>query len=120
MRRETDITKIALSREEIRKLRWISKHEPVQEQDIECDPLSLRLYKRDMIERCCSDRFPYVPASGTVEIPHNAFRLTDAGWQFLNRRQEQDSERRFTKVLAIWGAVTGTAAIIVEIWLHFL
>ena len=118
---ETDITKISLSHDEVKKLRWISKHEPVQEHIIEENPILSRLYERDLIERCYSEKFPYAePPDYVIEIPYNAFCLNDAGRQFLNRYQEQNSDRRFTRALAIWGAITGTAAIIVEIWLHFL
>ena len=120
MKREIDITKISLSRDESKKLRWMYKHEPIQEQIIEEDLTMLRLYERGLIERCCAKQFPYAPPEGVIEIPHNAFCLSDAGRQLLNRYREQDSDRRFTRILAIWGAITGTAAIGVEIWLHFL
>lgn len=116
-----DITQIALSRAEIKKLRWISKHEPVDERIIEKCPCVQRLYERGLIERCYSERFPYTePPYGVIEIPCNAFQLSDAGRQYLNRRREIESELRFTRAVAIWGGITGTAAIIVEIWLHFL
>lgn len=120
VKREIDITKISLSRAEIKRLRWIEMNEPVQEEHIERDPLSLRLYERGLIERCYSSQFPYMPPYGVIEIPHNAFRLNDAGRQYLNRRKEIDSEIRFTRTIAIYGAITGTAAIIAEIVLHFL
>mgnify|MGYP004657418057 CR=1 len=118
---EIDITKIALSRDEVKKLRWISKHEPVQDHIIEENPILSRLYERDLIEPCCSEKFPHTELPEyVVGIPYNAFCLSDAGRQFLNRYREQNSDRRFTRALAIWGAITGTVSIIVEIWLHFL
>lgn len=121
MNYDVDITKIALSHTEAKKLRWLSKHEPVHDKGIENNAAAYRLYKRGLIERCYSERFPYeMPSRGIVEIPVNAFRLTDAGQQYLNYCYKQDRDRWVTWILALWGAITGSVSIAVEIWLHFL
>lgn len=120
MKRGVDITRIALSRAEIKKLRWISKREPVCEDVLEEDNTAQRLYHRGLIERTYSDRYPYTqPPYGIIEIPHNAFQLSDEGWQYLNRAREQDSERRITRFIAIWGAITGTISLLIEAVQYF-
>lgn len=48
------------------------------------------------------------------------FSITSKGLAFLEEKPGKDFDRWLTRFCAIWGAVTGTAAIIAEIVLHFL
>lgn len=115
MSRSVDITKIALSRSEIRKLRWINKHAPVCEKILDENQIARRLYDRDLIELTYSEKYPYTePPYGVIEIPHNAVCLSDEGLQYLNRVQDQNSDRRITRLIATWGAVTGTISLLIE------
>lgn len=48
------------------------------------------------------------------------FAVTSKGLAFLEEKPGKDFDRWLTRFCAIWGAITGTAAIIAEIWRHFL
>jgi len=118
MHRNIDITKLALSRPEEKKLEWIAINEPVPENETRADPISNTLYERGLIELTCTNHFPFEPEG--IEIPHNAFRVSDAGKQYLNLIQARRSDRRITTIIAIWGAATGTAALLIDIVKWFL
>lgn len=47
------------------------------------------------------------------------FSITSKGLEYLEARPGHVFDRWLTRFCAIWGAITGTAAIIAEIWLHF-
>lgn len=48
------------------------------------------------------------------------FSVTSAGLSFLEEKPGKDFDRWLTRVVAIWGAITGTAALVLEIVLHSL
>lgn len=48
------------------------------------------------------------------------YSITSQGLAFLEEKPGKDFDRWITRIVAIWGAITGTAAIIAEILLHFL
>lgn len=48
------------------------------------------------------------------------YAATSKGLAYLEKRPGKIFDHWMTRVCAIWGAFTGTAAIIAEIWLHFL
>lgn len=48
------------------------------------------------------------------------FSITSKGLAFLEEKPGKDFDRWLTRFCAIWGAVTGTAAIVLELALHFL
>lgn len=114
-----DITKIALSPAELKKLRWISKNGPIEMTTTSSDPVIDILFDRGLLESTYSDKFPYSRVSGIVGIPRNAFEVSDLGRQYLNLVSKQSKDAVITRIIAIWGAITGTVAIVVEIWLHF-
>lgn len=115
-----DITKIALSRSETKKLRWVAKHEPVHDTILNEDQVAQRLYDRGLLEVTYSKQYPYeAPPYGVISIPYNAIQLSDPGRQYLNRVREQDSERRVTRIIAIWGAVTGTISLLIQVMQYF-
>lgn len=48
------------------------------------------------------------------------FSITSTGLAFLEEKPGKDFDRWLTRFCAIWGAITGTAALILEAVLHFL
>jgi len=55
-----------------------------------------------------------------VSISNGVFQINSKGRAYLEEHPGKAFDRWLTRFCAIWGAITGTAAIIVEIWLHFL
>lgn len=60
------------------------------------------------------------PGMKPVYVSDNHFTVTSKGLSFLEEKPGKDFDRWLTRFCAIWGAITGTVAIIAEIWLHFL
>lgn len=48
------------------------------------------------------------------------FRITSQGLAYLQEKPGKDFDRWLTRIVAIWGAITGTAALVIELVLHFL
>lgn len=48
------------------------------------------------------------------------YAITSKGLAYLEKRPGRIFDHWLTRFCAIWGALTGTTAIIAEIWLHFL
>lgn len=48
------------------------------------------------------------------------FVITSKGLAFLEEKPGRDFDRWLTRIIAIWGAITGTAALVIEVVLHFL
>ncbi|MEL7568079.1 MAG: hypothetical protein AAGU27_24830 [Dehalobacterium sp.] len=46
------------------------------------------------------------------------FSITSKGLSHLEEKPGKDFDRWLTRVIAIWGAITGTGAIVLEILLH--
>lgn len=61
-----------------------------------------------------------LPAGGGVFCSDGLFAATSKGLSFLEERPGKLYDTWSTRVLAIWGAITGTAALILEAVLHFL
>lgn len=92
--KDIDITKIALAKDEMQKLKHIAKIEPIDARDFCSDDVLSRLYERKLIEMTHSDKFPEQRLEGLGAMP-NALYLTDAGKQFLNlTRDREDREKR--------------------------
>ena len=102
MDKEIDITKIALSRKEIKLLRKIRQLGVISDSQNELDSVISRLYDRGVIQRTCSNQFPFPElVDGFVTIPYNAFEISDAGMQYLNMIQDRNTERFKTRTIAI-------------------
>ena len=46
------------------------------------------------------------------------FAVTSKGLAFLEEKPGRDFDRWLTRIIAIWGAITGTSALVIEIVLH--
>lgn len=57
---------------------------------------------------------------GYAGVPTGMARITAFGEHFLAYAKRRSFDRWFTMIIAIWGAITGTAAIVIELVLHFL
>lgn len=55
-----------------------------------------------------------------VFTSNGIYSITSKGLAFLEEKPGRDFDHWLTRFCAIWGAITGTAAIIAEIVLHFL
>lgn len=55
-----------------------------------------------------------------VLTSNGIYSITSKGLAFLEEKPGKDFDRWLTRFCAIWGAITGTVAIIAEIVLHFL
>lgn len=55
-----------------------------------------------------------------VFTSNEVYNVTSKGLAFLEEKPGKDFDHWLTRFCAIWGAITGTAAIIAEIVLHFL
>lgn len=55
-----------------------------------------------------------------VFASNGIYSITSKGLAFLEEKPGRDFDHWLTRFCAIWGAITGTAAIIAEIVLHFL
>lgn len=60
------------------------------------------------------------PDMKPVFVSNGIFSITGKGLSFLEERPGKLFDRWLTRIIAIWGAATGTVAIMIEIWLHFL
>ncbi len=61
-----------------------------------------------------------LPAGGGVYCSDGLYAITSKGLAFLEERPGKLYDICSTRFFAIWGAVTGTAALILEAVLHFL
>lgn len=61
-----------------------------------------------------------LPAGGGVYCSDGLYAITSKGLAFLEERPGKLYDIWSTRFFAIWGAVTGTAALILEAVLHFL
>lgn len=61
-----------------------------------------------------------LPAGGGVVCSNGQFTITSKGLSFLEERPGKLYDTWSTRFFAIWGAITGTAALILEVMLHFL
>ncbi len=48
------------------------------------------------------------------------YRAIVDGHAYLEDKPEKDFDRWLMRIISIWGAITGTAALVIEIVLHFL
>lgn len=55
-----------------------------------------------------------------VFTSNGIYSISSKGLAFIEEKPGRDFDHWLTRVCAIWGAVTGTAAIVIEIVLHFL
>lgn len=64
-----------------------------------------------------------------LEVGHNMapkfgsdgkYSITSLGLAYLQEKPGKDFDRWLTRIVAIWGAITGTAALVLELVLHFL
>lgn len=60
------------------------------------------------------------PEMKPVLASNGVFSITSKGIAFLEERPGKAYDKWSTRLFAIWGAITGTAAIVLEIMLHFL
>ena len=60
------------------------------------------------------------PNKRLVSINTGVFQISSKGRAYLEENPGKVFDRWLTRFCAIWGALTGTAAIIAEIVLHFL
>lgn len=61
-----------------------------------------------------------LPAGGGVFCSDGLYMITSKGLAFLEERPGKLYDTWSTRFFAIWGAITGTAALILEAALHFL
>ena len=55
-----------------------------------------------------------------VTLSDGKYNIQPKGIAYLEEKPGKNFDRWLTRFCAIWGAITGTVAIIAEIWLHFL
>lgn len=55
-----------------------------------------------------------------IMVSDGIFRITSQGLAYLQEKPGKDFDRWLTRIVAIWGAITGTAALVLEVVLHFL
>ena len=60
------------------------------------------------------------PNSEPVLCSDGKFQITSEGRAYLEEKPGKAYDRWSTRVLAVWGAITGTAAMVLEIVIHFL
>lgn len=57
---------------------------------------------------------------GYAGVPTGMARITEYGKHYLAYAKPRRFDRWLTRIIAIYGAITGTAAIVLEVVLHFL
>lgn len=64
----------------------------------------------------------YLDPNTNREMPtdHGPYVITAAGLAFLEQRPGVLYDKWSTRILAVYAAITSTAAIFLELWLHFL
>lgn len=72
------------------------------------------------LENECFIKSGRLPAGGGVFCSDGLYVITSKGLAFLEARPGKLYDIWSTRFFAIWGAVTGTAALILEAVLHFL
>ncbi len=60
------------------------------------------------------------PDMKAIYLSNDIFSITSKGIDFLEKRPGKIYDIWSTRVLAIYGAITGTIAIVIELVLHFL
>ena len=60
------------------------------------------------------------PDKKVVFLSNGVYSITSFGKGFLEAKPGRDFDKWLTRLVAIWGAITGTAALVLEVVLHFL
>lgn len=80
-----------------------------------CDTLNLN--ELDVIDMVTSNFYNYVLLDAPNDVPPSqwTFDIKPNGKALAIERAKYSKERRFTRRIAIYGAITGTAALLIEL-----
>lgn len=110
--KDVDITKVSLSKPELRKLKFIAKSELIERKLFDQDEVISRLSNRGLIEFTCSDKFGYDHIEGILGVMPNSISLSDAGQQYLNRTTSLTKKERIEWVRYLVTTAIALAAFI--------
>lgn len=80
---------------------------------------SLTYLENDGFIKSGREPIGFGPNMTPVFASDGIFSITSEGIAFLEEKPGKDFDRWLTRFCAIWGAITGTAALILEAVLHF-
>ena len=103
-------------------MRWLNRQYPEWFHEYEIrkgvgafvnELLLTELCKRYFLQR---ELFPWeIEAVEEYETPPYSYQISDFGRAYLEALPGELIDRWFTRIFALWGAITGTIAVIVEV-----
>lgn len=117
-----------MNRLSIKVLRFIKKQSEPVSKDVIISKFgndaveSIRFLEKEEYIKAGKKIYPHRNLNGQHEIfiSNGKYEIAALGLDFLQHKPGRDFDRWLTRIIAIWGALTGTAALLIELTLHFL